>query len=110
MGVIDSGKGVVDENCVTKAVSNIDVKNGCSVNSPDGVGVKESEQLNGQGETTWIPSVGSVCCAKWSDRVWYNARVDKILKGGKEVYVTFTDYGNTDKVPIRKLVEKREMI
>ena len=51
-----------------------------------------------------------MCCAKWSDRVWYNARVDKILKGGKEVDVTFTDYGNTDKVPIRKLVEKREMI
>jgi len=61
-------------------------------------------------DAPWTPSVGSVCCAKWSDRVWYNARVDEVMRGGKEVFVTFIDYGNTDKVPVRKLVKDSSLI
>ena len=53
---------------------------------------------------------GSVCCAKWTDRVWYNARVDELLTGGKEVLVTFIHYGNTDKIPVKKLVRDGSLI
>ena len=72
---------------------------------------KEVNTMPGQDDDApWTPSVGSVCCAKWSDRVWYNARVDEVLRGGKEVLVTFIDYGNTDKVPVRKLVKNHSLI
>jgi len=101
----------VEKDVDTKNTSNVrsvHAKQVSSERSPDEV--MEPKDLDGHGEEAWVPSVGSVCCAKWSDRVWYNARVDELLKGGKEVVVTFTDYGNTDRVPIRKLVKNREMI
>merc|ERR1719153_2076103 len=117
--VFDGGNGEnqrsdrvgVEKDVDTKNTGNVrsvDAKQGSSERSPHEV--KEPKNLDGHGEEAWVPSVGSVCCAKWSDRVWYNSRVDELLKGGKEVVVTFTDYGNIDRVPIRKLVKNREMI
>lgn len=45
-------------------------------------------------------SVGTICEAKFSeDGVWYKARIDTILEGGK-YHVTYVDYGNEEDVVI----------
>ena len=36
--------------------------------------------------------------------------MDEVLRGGKEVLVTFIDYVNTDKVPVRKLIKNHLLI
>merc|ERR1719228_3056365 len=57
------------------------------------------------------PPPGCVCLAKWSyDQTWYNAKVDQVVSRGREVVVTFTDYGNTDQVPIYQLCHNPQSI
>lgn len=47
----------------------------------------------------------------WKDSKYYNATVDKILKDG-DVLVTFTDYGNQEKVKVKDIIllEKRKRV
>ena len=64
-----------------------------------------STSLPDQNQTaSLVPSPGQLCLARWTaDHVWYNARVDQLLPGGTQVLVTFTDYGNTDQLPVGDL-------
>jgi len=49
-----------------------------------------------------VPSVGSLCCAKYSvDRLWYRAEV--ITIEGDRISVRFIDYGNLDTIPLSGL-------
>jgi len=51
--------------------------------------------VQSQSTPRWL--VGNDCLARWvEDGMWYNARVEEIIDG--EYVVTFTDYGNSDKV------------
>jgi survival-of-motor-neuron-related-splicing factor 30 len=45
-------------------------------------------------------TVGTACEAKFSeDNVWYKATINAVLEGGK-YHVTYTEYGNSEEVPV----------
>lgn len=55
-------------------------------------------------------AVGTVCEAKYSaDGVWYKAKIDGILEGGK-YQVTYVDYGNKEVVSIANIKPLREEV
>jgi len=54
-------------------------------------------------------SVGTICEAKYSaDGVWYKAKIDEILEGGK-YNVTYVDYGNKETVSIADIKPLRDL-
>jgi len=102
----DSLCGIVDQGGDNNLAEEIPIKTNSLVSNHADKPTLSKDQKDFQ----WTPTVGSLCCAKWSDRVWYNARVDDLLPSGKEALVTFTDYGNSDKVAVVKLVQNRDFI
>jgi len=42
--------------------------------------------------------LGDLCAAKFTDGIWYRARVEKMAKGGSNVEVFYVDYGNRESV------------
>jgi hypothetical protein len=65
----------------------------------------EQEELvtGSQGKRrTFVSRVGQVCLARWTDGVWYRARVE--ASDGRRCKVTFVDYGNSDTVAVTEMV------
>lgn len=50
------------------------------------------------------PKVGMLCVAKYSDEIWYRAKIIAVLDNGM-VQVLFIDYGNTFEVPASEIWE-----
>jgi len=54
-------------------------------------------------------AVGTICEAKYSaDGVWYKAKIESILEGGK-YHVTYIDYGNNEVVSIADIKPLRDL-
>ncbi|KAH7913925.1 hypothetical protein BJ138DRAFT_1215342 [Hygrophoropsis aurantiaca] len=110
----DSDTGPLKPEYLDVIISDIRTKNGLnfSVQILNTEGIASLEKLmrdfslhhrSAPTTSNFVPKVGDLVSAKFSDNSWYRAKIRRVSSLKKEAEVTFIDYGNQDTVGFQNI-------